>query len=84
MATVDLITTAGRELEQQTNDLLNLVRVCSSINEQHPDWLDMFFPRIVDLDVKVQAYMMAVHQQISIAKNFDDSTLLTIHVSRET
>ena len=84
MATVDLITTAGRELEQQTNDLLNLVRVCSSINEHHPEWLDMFFPRIVDLDVKVQAYMMAVHQQISIAKNCDDSELLTIHVSRGT
>lgn len=76
MATVDLITTAGRELEQQTNDLLNLVRVCSSINEQHPDWLDMFFPRIVDLDLKVQAYMTAVHQQIRLGN--DES------VSRET
>jgi len=62
MATVDLITTAGRELEEQSNDLLNLVRVCSSICDHHPEWLDMFFPRIVDLDAKVQAYMMAVHQ----------------------
>lgn len=61
MATSDVITAARLELEEITCDLVNLVNVCDSINRDNPpEWLAMFFGRILDLDKKVDAYMQAV------------------------
>lgn len=61
MATADVITAARIELEEVTFDLVNLVNVCHSINELNPpEWLSLFYGRIIDLDRKVDAYMEAV------------------------
>lgn len=60
MATSDVITTALTELEDVTLDLVNLVNVCYSINQEHPpEWLSLFYGRILDLDRKVDACMDA-------------------------
>lgn len=61
MATADVITVARIELEEITFDLVNLVTVCDSISRDNPpDWLAMFFGRVLDLDKKVDAYLSAV------------------------
>jgi hypothetical protein len=62
MANADVITKAQLELEEVTSDLVNLVKVCDSINPDNPPpWLLMFLGRVIDLEKKVETYMQAVH-----------------------
>lgn len=64
MAENDPTHAAGLCLEQAVCDLVTIVRVCDSINPDHPpEWLAMLFGRVLDIDRLTQEYMGAVHAE---------------------
>jgi hypothetical protein len=63
MAGIDVITKSRIELDETIYDLVNLVKVCDSLNPDNPpDWLAMIFGRVLDLDRKIETYVSAVQE----------------------
>lgn len=63
MADLDVITAARSLLDDQISDLALLVRVLDSCNmDDPPDWLALFFGRLLDLEKSRDAYFFALRE----------------------